>query len=244
MRLPRHDTPQRLSAEPPLEAIGHDEALLDEPAAPQTRMQMHWWLPSSPAIVVGLGLRHRIHSVIDVDRTRAAGVTVLDRKAGGGAVYLDRANMLCGALAVPTASVPADVTESYRWLGDTLLEALRYLGVAAERVSTEDARANVARLRAARSPLLSTCYGALSPHELTVEGKKLVGLAQVRRRETTLYVLGILLRDQSPLAEYLVGDDDTLRAELARRTVGLSSLTSRSAFEVVEAVADAMPSVR
>src|SRR5690349_14868234 len=123
MRLPRHDTPQRLSAETPREGISHDEALLSKQAG------THWWLPSSRAIVVGLGLRHRAGRVIDLARCRRAGVEVLDRRAGGGAVYLTPANMLCGAIAVPTNAVPTDVTDSYRWLGDTLVRALSTLGV-------------------------------------------------------------------------------------------------------------------
>ena len=237
MRLPRHDTSQRLSAETPVEGIAHDEALLDEPTA------VHWWLPSSKAVVLGLGLRHRVDRVIDVERCQRAGVAVLDRRAGGGAVFLDRGNMLCGAVVVPTASVPADVTESYRWLGDTLVTALLGLGVPAQRVEVDTARAD-----RATSPLVNACYGALSPHEVTVNGRKLVGLAQIRRRDTTLYVLGILLQDQSPLADYLLVPDesvrDRLRAELVKRTIGLESLTSRSASEVVAAVADAMPSAQ
>ncbi len=204
---------------------------------------MHWWLPSSPAVVVGLGLRHRVSSLIDLERCDRAGVAVLNRKAGGGAVFLEPGCMLCGALAVPTATVPADVTESYRWLGDTLVAALAKLDVLAQRVEVAAARAD-----RAGNPLVATCYGLLSPHEVTVNGKKLVGLAQIRRRDSTLYVLGVLLRDQSPLADYLVVSNETarqqLRAELTRRTVGLDSLTRRSASEVVAAIVDAMPSAR
>jgi len=219
----------------PWEGIAHDEALLERDHG------QHWWLPSSPAIVVGLALHHRMGRVVDLDRAREAGIAVLERKAGGGAVFLDQANMLCGAVSLPTASLSLDVTESYRWLGDTLVRVFASLGVAAERVEVEAARAD----RAA-SPVLDVCYGSLSPHEVTVDGKKLVGLAQIRRRATTLYVLGILLRDQSALADYLLVSNDSarerLRTELARRTVGLETLTSRSASEVVAAVADAMPS--
>src|SRR5207248_526195 len=66
MRLPRHDTPLRLSAEPPDEAIAADEALL-------TTGGRHWWLAASPAVVVGLGLRHRVASIVDLERCRRAG---------------------------------------------------------------------------------------------------------------------------------------------------------------------------
>ena len=235
MRLPRQDTPLRLSAETPQEGIAHDEALLDQGTG------QHWWLPSSPALVLGLGLRHRAESLIDFERCQQADMPVFSRRAGGGIVFLGMGNMLCGAICVPTRSVPSDVTDSYRWLGDTLVSALSTLGVSAHRVEVEEARASVAALRVVDSPLLHMCYGALSPHEVTVDGRKLVGLAQIRRRETTLYVLGMLLRDQSPLAEFLL-NSDRVKHELEQRTVGLEALTSRSASEVVAAIVDAMPS--
>jgi lipoate-protein ligase A len=63
----------------------------------------------------------------------------------------------------------------------------------------------------------------------------LVGIAQVRRRHAALFQFGILLRDQSALADYLqVPDESTrekLRAVLRQRTVGLESLLDVLALE-------------
>src|SRR5437868_12625204 len=122
MRLPFHDTLLSLPAEPPAQAIAADEALLDvvrSTGEPQER----WWMPASAAVVVGLGQQHRLSSIVDLDRCRAAGVSVLTRRAGGGALLLE--NMVCGAIAVPAATIPNDVTESYRWLADQLVHDLR-----------------------------------------------------------------------------------------------------------------------
>jgi lipoate-protein ligase A len=186
--------------------------------------------------------------VVDIERCRAAQVDVLDRRAGGGALLLD-AHMLCGAVSLPLVDVVSDVTESYRWLGDVLVGALGGLGIAARRVDVDEARADVAALRARADPIaklvLNTCYGALSPHEVAVDGRKLVGIAQVRRKHAALFQFGVLFRDQSPLADYLRVEDESVRAqlrgELQKRTVGLSR---RSASEVASAIADAMPSAR
>ncbi len=225
----------------PREGVAADEALLSSPGE-------HWWLPSSTAVVVGLGQRSKLASIVDLERARRAGVEVLDRRAGGGALLLDT-GMLCGAVSRPTSTLPNDVTESYRWLGDRLCLMLRSLGISARRVEVDEARANVHELRSAEDAvsriLLNACYGALSPHEIAVGEAKLVGLAQIRRRDTSLFVVGILLRDQSPLADVLRVDDATtreaVRDALRRRTVGLTSLTSRSASEVAAAIADATP---
>jgi lipoate---protein ligase len=234
---------------PARQAIAADEALLDTPGTP------HFWIAESPAVVVGLALHHRLASVVDLDRCRARGVGVVERRAGGGALLLD-SNVLCGAIALPAAEVVADVTQSYRWLGDRLVAALVSLGVRARRVEVAEARSDVHRLRTCDGPvagvLLNTCYGALSPHEVVVDSDhaaaKLVGLAQVRRREAALFQFGILLDTQSALADCLhvptEPDRDLVRAALLRRTVGLASLTSRSVSEVAAAIADAMPCAR
>ena len=226
------------------EAIAADEALLDLPGT----SRFWFWQAEAPAVVVGIRLHHRLASVVDLDRCRASDVDVVERHAGGGALLLD-AHVLCGAIALPISAVSSDVTESYRWLGDALVDALSSLGVNARRVEVAEARADIARLRASGDLLLNVCYGALSPHEVvvdTVEGsEKLVGLAQVRRRHAALYQFGILLRSQAPLADFLrvelEQDRASLRNELERRTIGLESLTDRSASEVAAAIADATP---
>jgi len=248
MRLPRHDTPLSLPAEPPREAIAADEALLDQLQPGQSALE-RWWIAGSSAVVFGLGLRSRLASIVDIERCRAAGVEVLERRAGGGALLLDE-HMLCGAICVPIEQVARDVTESYRWLGDHLASRLRALGIDARRVDIEEARADTLALRTRSDDvarlLLGTCYGSLSPHEVAIAGAKVVGLAQVRRRRAALFQVGVLLKDQSRLADFLLAADEReralLRAELSRRTIGLEALTARSASEVAAAIADATPS--
>jgi lipoate-protein ligase A len=230
--VPRHDTSLRLPAELPREALRRDEALLDQ-VTPGGAWLQRVYLASAPAVVLGLGLWHRADQVVDVERCRAAGVDVLPRKAGGGAVLVD-ANMVCGAICapLPAPGIPDDLTESYRWLGDRFVERLRACGVpGVRRVEVAEARADTEKLRAEQARLLqTTCYGGLSPHEIVAgpSARKLVGLAQVRRRHAVLFQFGILLRDQSPLADFLQIPNDSsrenLKEALRERTVGLFDL--------------------
>jgi len=234
MRLPRHDTSHSLPAEPPREALARDEALLDQ-VQPGGPVLERWYVAASPAVVVGLGLRHRLADAVDLARCAAAGVDVLHRRAGGGAVLVDRDAMLCGALCVPVPHpvVGDDLTGSYRWLGEHLATRLARLGIAgARRVEVEAARGDVGGLKsrddALARLLLTTCYGALSPHEVVVGPAKLVGLAQIRRRHAALFQFGVLLADQSSLADFLAIPDEptraALRAALRHRTIGLRQL--------------------
>jgi lipoate-protein ligase A len=152
MPLPRQDTSLSLPAENPQAALAHDEALLDTPFG-SAQGSERWWVASTPAVVIGLGLRHRLAEIVDLARCDAGGVAVLTRRAGGGAVWLDE-HMLCGAICVPTAFLPTDLSESYRWLGDHLVERLTALGIPrVRRVDGSEARAKVSALRARADPL-------------------------------------------------------------------------------------------
>jgi lipoate-protein ligase A len=230
MRLPRQDTNLRLPVLAPPDGLAGDEALL---STVSTRALMRWWLPSTPAVVVGV----RVPPIV--------GVNVLKRQAGGGGVLVDE-SMLCGAVCLPIADVAPDVTESYRWLGELLAPL-----VGGTRVEVAQARADVAALRARTDDVarlvLACCYGALSPHEVVDSGgRKIVGFAQVRRRHAALFQIGILFRDQSPLADLLdiePAQREELRGELRRRSGAISS-TPRQVFEAVAAAWDATPYAR
>lgn len=242
----------RLPAEAPRAGLAADERLLAEvtgtPAdageAASTAPRVRWWTAISPALVVGPGLRQRVYDVVDRDRCRTAGVEILHRRAGGGALLLDD-QMVCGTVCLPLPHplVGNDITDSYRWLGELLAEV-----VGGRRVEVDEARADVTALRARSDPtaklLLASCYGSLSPHEVAIGAAKVVGLAQVRTRLTALFQFGVLLRDQTPLADLLkVATDQTrqaLRAELATRTAGVA-LKGQSAFAMAAAIEDAMP---
>src|SRR5437016_10264659 len=119
MRQPRHDTPLSLPAEHPREALARDEALLDE-VQPDGPPLERWYVAASSAVVVGLGLQRRVPEVVDLARCDAAGIEVLVRRAGGGAVLVGPERMLCGAICVPLpdSELGDDLTESYRWLGE------------------------------------------------------------------------------------------------------------------------------
>jgi lipoate-protein ligase A len=217
----------------PRAMLATDDGLLDEvrPGGPAI---VRWYVVDAPALVLGFAQRLRAADLVDAERCRAAGVEVVERRAGGGLVLLD-VGMLCVtvALPLPHALVPADLTESYRWLGDALVSGLHALGVSdARRLEVAEARAGVAELAASDNQVsrlvAATCYGTPSPHEVVVGAAKLAGLAQVRRRHAVLFQAGILLRDQSMVAELVrVPDEATragLRRALAERTIGLDGL--------------------
>lgn len=237
-------------------ALAHLDALerLAREVAATSSPLLYWYLHEPPALVLGQSQRPE---QVDLAATRRAGLEVAIRRAGGTAVLAD-AGLLSLAAVLPASHplVDADLTASYRWLGEALAEASRRLGVPAAVVSVPEARADRAALErstGAGRARATSCFGTLSPYEVVVDGRKLWGLAQVRRRGVALYVAG-LLRDADPgrLADFLavpVEDRPPLADELRRRAVSLSALLGRAPDEAevvatVEATLQATLGVR
>ncbi|HUS14822.1 MAG TPA: hypothetical protein VM536_07360, partial [Chloroflexia bacterium] len=151
---------------------------------------LRWYWATSPALILGV---FQAAELINSAACAEQGIPVLRRRSGGTAVLAGPA-LLSLDIALPPghALAPPDVTESYRWLGEAWLDALESLGVRDARLVT------IAEVRAApyRPPrrlppagalsdedlVRLACFGGLSPYEVAIGPRKLVGLAQVRRR--------------------------------------------------------------
>lgn len=142
-------------------------------------LRFYGWRP--PAL--SLGYAQKAEREVDVEACRRAGVDVVRRPTGGRAVLHDRE--VTYSVVISTALFPGSVVETYRRLSAGLVEGLRLLGLQAE-VQEGPPRAG---LRSA------ACFDSPSWYELVVEGKKVVGSAQVRR-------LGVLLQHGSVPLEF------------------------------------------
>jgi lipoate-protein ligase A len=162
------------------------------------------------------------------------------RQAGGTAVFA-ASNVLGLDIALPPdhpLNLP-DIVETYRWLGEVWIRATRALGANSRLISIDEARIATRKVRANSANLTLACFGTLSPYEVAVDRRKLVGLAQVRRRTGTLLQAGIHLRFQaSTLAALLT---TTRREEteklLHEAAIGLHEASGRnvSMLEVIQA---------
>lgn len=167
----------------------------------------------------------------------ATAIDVVKRGTGGGAVLCDPGTLLID-LAVPAghALAPEDVTDAYRPLGETLQAALAAMGLDCRTVGVEEARAmDDARKAAARR----ACWAGLSPYELVLgDGRKLVGLAQRRRRGAVLHQIAIpVSTPPAAVADHLV-DGAALAPWLVATAmlagaVGCGSATPGGVWDVV-----------
>jgi lipoate---protein ligase len=176
-----------------------------------------WSRATVPALVLGSGQR-------PPERWRPPdGIPLVRRGTGGGAVLCD-SDYLMLDIALPPGDprILDDVTESYRWLAERLLDGLARLGLGG--LSLVEPGMLRQRDDAAREAARIACFAGLGPYEvLDASGRKLVGLAQRRRRGGVLLQAAAYLGgDRTRLADLLwLAEEarDDLRARLAETAV-------------------------
>ncbi len=127
---------------------------------------------SRPALVLG---STQAFDVVDLDAAAIAGVEVVRRRSGGGAVLLVPGECLWVDLVVPRGDPlwDDDVGRAAHWLGATWVAALSACGVSA--VVHTGAMLHTAWSRA-------VCFAGVGPGEVLVDGRKAVGISQRRTR--------------------------------------------------------------
>lgn len=140
--------------------------------------------PISPAIVLG-----STQSVVVVDPAAGAGFEIVRRRSGGGAVLVAPDDPVWIDAWVPSGDPlwSADVSGSFQWLGATWATALSRIGLADPLVQGPGPGA------CTRWSAL-VCFGGVGVGEVTVAGRKVVGLSQRRNRAGAWFHGACILR--------------------------------------------------
>ena len=166
-----------------------------------------------PTLVLGSS---QSDDVVDWDRARERDVEVVHRRSGGSAVLVEP-----GAAVWVDITIPAgdrwwdhDVGRAFHWLGAAWTEVLIAGGVLA--------RWHDGAMRPTPwSPWV--CFAGLGPGEVTVGGRKVVGLSQRRTREGALFQCCAALRWEPERLLDLLALGDADRAQAAREIAHLAS---------------------
>jgi lipoate---protein ligase len=130
-----------------------------------------------PALVLG---STQPETDVDTEAARRLGVQVVRRRSGGGAVLLDPGAVVWVDVVVPRGDPlwVDDVGRAFVWFGRAWARALERLGVTAGAVAVHEG----ALLTSPLSPVV--CFAGLGPGEVTIDGRKAVGISQRRTRDT------------------------------------------------------------
>jgi len=170
-------TSWRLLVTPPVDGATNmaiDEAILHALADGLSRptLRLYQWDP--PCLSLGY---NQHYAEVDEAACVRLGYTWVRRPTGGRAIL--HTDELTYSVIVPAGEprVEGGIVESYRRLSAGLLAGLRMLGADVFQAQTE---------KALNDQKSAVCFDTPSNYEITVDGKKLIGSAQVRRRGMVL----------------------------------------------------------
>lgn len=184
-----------------------------------------WWFETvGPAVALGSA---QALEVVDASAAAAAGVEVVRRRSGGGVVWLAPGAVTWVDVVLPSGDPHwvDDVGRSAGWLGQAWALALADLGLTGAAVHDGPIE------RTAHSVLV--CFAGLAPGEVTMGGRKVVGISQRRTRRGARFQCAVLHTwDPRPLIDVLAlptADQATdLAADLAGVAVGIGSIAPRA----------------
>lgn len=167
----------------------------DRPVAGGTGRSVWWFSVERATLVLGSTQRD---DVVDHRRLERSGAELARRRSGGGAVWLAPGEVTWVDLVIP-AHDPLwddDVSRSSRWVAETWVRCLESLGAAGATAHRG------AMIDGPWSRLV--CFAGLAPGEVTIGGRKVVGVSQRRTRTSARFQCAVLHRwDPGPLLDVL-----------------------------------------
>ena len=185
--------------------------------------------PAVPAVVLG---STQPDAIVDRDACGRAGVDIVRRRSGGGAVLLVPGEVLWVDVVIPGGDPlwSDDIGVAVHWLGDAWAGALVACGVGGAVVHRG------ALVRAPWSDVV--CFAGLGPGEVTVGGRKVVGISQRRTRHFTRFQCAALLAWDAAALVALLSPPRPTAAELADVAAGVPATTGA---DLASALVAALP---
>lgn len=147
---------------------------------------------------------------VDMERLHAQGWEVVRRLTGGRAIlHTDELTYsVTGSAEEPVLA--GGILESYNRLAQALLHAVQSLSVPVEMKEHEDGHT--------QQNLNPVCFEVPSTYEITVNGKKLIGSAQARKKEGVLQHGSLpLTGDLTRICDALVFENEAARQDAKER---------------------------
>jgi lipoate-protein ligase A len=197
------------------------------------RRQIRVLTAERPALVLG---GSQPESDVDLQAAAEAGVDIVRRRSGGGAVLVEDGAVVWVDLIIPTSDRlwQADVGEATWWVGSTWRAALDAVG---------SGPAQVWRGAMQRTPWSDrVCFAGLGPGEVCVDARKVVGVSQRRTRAGSLFQTATLLEWHPTALLSLLRLDEAARrqagADLASVATGVGP---ERAAALLDAFLNALP---
>lgn len=210
-----------------------DEALLEAELFDRPTLRFYEWTEQA----VSVGTAQRVRQDLRLNRIDESAIALVRRASGGTAINHQQQLGISLAIENEHRLNSPDITESYRSFGQLLSKAFARLGIDARPISIQEARE-----KRMDGPLSRCCLAGVNPYEPFVDGKKVAGLAQIRRRDHSLIHAIIPLRFEATrwasLLESAPWSERELAEMLSKTVAGFDAIAGRDivAGEVCDAV--------
>jgi len=204
--------------------MARDTAILEAVSARQSppTLRLYSWDP--PCLTLG---KHQGVDAADLDFCRREGIDVVRRPTGGRALlhHLELTYSVVAPLGA--APLPTALQQAYRLICDTLVHAVRAMGVDAELTDGE------VNLRLPKPTSAIPCFEAPAGGEVVVRDRKLIGSAMRAHAGCILQHGAVLLDWDSRLQAGAMGleDDTSLRPHITTLSCELGREVRRDEVE-------------
>jgi lipoate-protein ligase A len=160
-----------------------DQVLTEEVGAGRRKPTLRIWEWDEPAVV--LGSFQSLKNEVDLENAAKYGVDVVRRVSGGGAMFMEAGSVVTYSLYAPGDLVRGmSFAESYAYLDDWVLQALRSLGIDAAYQGLNDISSPLGKIGGAAQKRLGN--GAVLHHvtmSYDMDGEKMVQVLRIGREK-------------------------------------------------------------
>ena len=174
-----------LAPEPlaPLRQMAIDQVLAEEVGAGRRGPTLRLWEWERPAVVIGSF--QSLANEVDMDTAAAHGMEVVRRVSGGGAMFMELGSAITYSLYAPSELVAGmSFQDSYAFLDDWVIQALRGLGIDASYQPINDITSPSGKIGGAAQKRLGS--GSVLHHvtmSYDMDGDKMVEVLRIGREK-------------------------------------------------------------
>ncbi|MEA2022620.1 MAG: lipoate--protein ligase family protein, partial [Candidatus Caldatribacteriota bacterium] len=155
-------------------------------------IRFYQWLPPT----VSLGYFQDLKKEVDIDVCRKSGIDIVRRPTGGKAVLHDQELTYSFIISEKHPLINNSILETYKKISGGMIRGLSYLGITADLVPLKEKLKRNALSDSSKNSITfkAICFSTPSQYEVQVEGKKLIGSAQVRKKGIVLQHGSLLIK--------------------------------------------------
>lgn len=215
----------------PRQQMAMDQVLAEEVGDGRRGPTLRIWEWSSPAVV--LGSFQSVRNEIDLDNAETYGFEVVRRISGGGAMFIEPASAITYSLYAPSALVQGmSFADSYAFLDEWVIIALRGLGIAASYQPLNDIASPSGKIGGAAQKRLGT--GAVLHHvtmAYDMDGDRMVEVLRIGREKLSDKGIASANKRVDPLKSQTGLSRDAIIDRLVETFRSLNGLTEGSITE-------------